>query len=133
MATLHVRNVPDDLYDLLRGVAERDGRSIGAEALKLIEFALRDRRRLLEGIPSLRRRRSPFLQRFAESGREIVVRAQAHARELGSTEVTPAHVLLAMLDDDVLRNSLEAAGITEQTVRARLPRAAAVSTGPVPF
>ena len=32
MATLHVRNVPDSLYEALRASAEQNGRSIGAQA-----------------------------------------------------------------------------------------------------
>jgi hypothetical protein len=35
--------------------------------------------------------------------------------------VTPAHVMLAMLEDDVLRPTLERKGITEEAVRAVLP------------
>jgi len=132
VATLHVRNVPDDLYERLREAAEREGRSIGAEALKLIERALFDPRRLREELP-VHPRRSPFLQRFAESGKEIVVRAQEQARELRAPEVTPAHVLLAMLDDDVMRKSLEAAGITEETVRERLPRGEGSPRSRIPF
>src|SRR4051812_9226390 len=78
------------------------------------------------------RRRSPFLQRFAQSGRQIVVRAQDHARALGSPEVTPAHVLLAMLDDDVMRATLERAGMSEDAVRARIPPGG-VSPVQIPF
>jgi plasmid stability protein len=121
LATLHVRNVPDDLYEELRTAAEADGRSIGAEAISLLRGALTERGVLSQG---LRRaaavRRSPFLLRFAESARDLVLRAQTLARELGAPEVTPAHVLLAMLEDDVLRPTLVGRGITVESVRVAL-------------
>lgn len=37
MATLHVRNVPDELYARLRLRAEANGRSIGAEVVQLLD------------------------------------------------------------------------------------------------
>jgi plasmid stability protein len=132
VATLHVRNVPDPLYEALRDEADRDGRSIGAEAILLLERALFQQRDVRGGIRAAAARRSPFMRRFAETGKDVARRAQEHARELGAREVTPAHVLLAMLDDDVLRRSLEAAGITEDAVRAKLPRGRARTTS-APF
>jgi plasmid stability protein len=133
MATLHVRNVPDELYESLRDCAEREGRSIGAQAVVLLGRALSDREARLSGLRrSVSRRRSPFLQRFGEAARELVLRAQEHARELASPEVTPGHVLLAMLEDDVLRAPLERAGVTEEKVRASLPTGEAVG-GQIPF
>ena len=121
MATLHVRNVPDDLYEELRATAERDGRSIGAEAVTLLRTALFQRAQLYEGIQQVARGKSAFAQRFAERAKDIVVRAQELCLEVGSPEVTPAHVMLAMLEDDVLRTTLERRGITEEAVRAALP------------
>ena len=49
MATLHVRNVPDELYEELRASAAREGRSIGAEAISLLQTALGERARMYEG------------------------------------------------------------------------------------
>ena len=121
MATLHVRNVPDDLYEDLRATAERDGRSIGAEAITLLRTALFQRAQMVEGIQQVARGKSAFAQRFAERAKDIVVRAQELCLEVGSPEVTPAHVMLAMLEDDVLRTTLERRGITEEAVRAALP------------
>src|SRR5689334_2374316 len=122
MATLHVRNVPDELYEELRAAAEREGRSIGAEAIMLLRGALSQRAQLFEGVQvAMSRGKTAFGQRFAESAQEIVTRAQTICREVGSAEVTPAHVMLAMLEDDVLRATLERRGITEQAVRAVLP------------
>src|SRR6185312_2686957 len=124
MATLHARNVPDDLYEELRASAEREGRSIGAQAIVLLRFALNQRAGLLGGLGERRqpvRSRTPFNRRFAERAEDLVLRAQALCREVGSAEVTPAHVMLAMLEDDVLRPTLERKGITEEAVRAVLP------------
>jgi plasmid stability protein len=121
MATLHVRNVPDDLYEELRVVAEADGRSIGAEAISLLRGALAERDAMYEGMRrAIVERRSPFHRHFAESAKDLVLRAQALARELGAPEVTPAHVLLAMLEDDALRPTLVKRGITVESVRAAL-------------
>jgi plasmid stability protein len=122
MATLHVRNVPDELYEELRGLSERDGRSIGAEAITLLRFALTQRSQMYEGLQqAVSRGRSVFAERFAERAKDIVTRAQDICREVGSAEVTPAHVMLAMLEDGVLRPTLERRGITEEAVRAVLP------------
>jgi hypothetical protein len=123
MATLHVRNVPDELYEELRAAAEREGRSIGAQAITLLRLALRERQRFYSSFVSQPRprSRSPFGRRFAERAEELVLRAQDHCRAVGSMEVTPAHVLLAMLEDPVLAPALERKGITETAVRAVLP------------
>ena len=43
MATLHVRNVPADVYDALRARAEREGRSLNGEVIAIL------RRTLLRG------------------------------------------------------------------------------------
>jgi len=41
MPTLHVRNVPEALYEALRQRAEAQGTSIGAEAIAALERAMR--------------------------------------------------------------------------------------------
>lgn len=43
MATLHVRNVPEPLYDRLRERAQQQNRSISAEVVMLLDFALEER------------------------------------------------------------------------------------------
>jgi plasmid stability protein len=43
VATLHVRNVPDDVYEALRARAEREGRSINAEAIAILRRAVLSR------------------------------------------------------------------------------------------
>jgi len=126
MATLHVRNVPDDLYERLRAAAEQDGRSIGAEATILLRRALFERgERKKQAAGSIR---SPFRERFAKSAKTLVLRAQEIAGERGSAEVMPPHVMLAMLEDDVLRPTLERGGVTEESVRAALPPQASART-----
>ena len=59
MATLHVRNVPDSLYERLRRQAEAENRSLSAEVIILLNRALdttpADQAALLA---SIRRRRS---------------------------------------------------------------------------
>ena len=125
MATLHVRNVPDELYERLRAAAEEEGRSLGAEATSLLRTALAERdERRKQRSRVIGRGRSPFRERFAKSAKTLVLRAQQIAAGLGSPEVLPPHVLLAMLEDDVLRPTLERGGVTDESVRAALPKQA---------
>ena len=56
MATLHVRNVPDDLYELLRERAAENDRSIGAETVQLLQEHLMATR-TAQTLGRLRRRR----------------------------------------------------------------------------
>ena len=125
MATLHVRSVPDELYERLRTAAEEDGRSIGAQATVHLRTALfeREQRRKAESRVMVGGR-SPFRERFAKSGKRLAARGQEIAAEHGSPEVLPPHLLLAMLEDDVLRPTLERGGVTEESARAALPKKA---------
>lgn len=124
MATLHVRNVPDDLYERLRASAEADGRSIGAEAIQLIRTGLLWRDRPRQRVGELVAEGSPFKRRFAAQAKSLVLRGQVLAQERGAVEVAPAHVLLAMLEDPILRPTLERGGVTLESVTAALPPAA---------
>jgi plasmid stability protein len=124
MATLHVRNVPDELYERLRRAAAEDGRSIGAEATALLGAALGERDARRKEVDRLLVTASPFKSRFARRAKALVLRAQELAGEAGAAETTPAHVLLAMLEDDVLRPALERGGVTDESVRAALPPSA---------
>jgi plasmid stability protein len=122
MATLHARNFPDELYARLREAAAEDGRSIGAQATALLSRALSERDHLRAGVQRLNKPRFPtFREQFVMRAEQLVLRAQHHCREVGSPEVTPAHVMLAMLEDPVLAPALERKGITEEGVRAVLP------------
>ena len=72
MSTLHVRNVPDGLYDALRKRAEDRGSSLSAETIRLLGRALEaDRpevRELLEAIEKTR----PTGRRGAPAAAELV-------------------------------------------------------------
>lgn len=58
MAILHVRNMPEDLYERLRRQAREQGRSISAEVVNLLEAALRNSgRSQAEILAGIRRRR----------------------------------------------------------------------------
>jgi plasmid stability protein len=62
MATLHVRNVPEQLYEALKARAQAEGRSLSAEVLSILQHALsrphRSQHDLLEALQR-RRRFSP--------------------------------------------------------------------------
>lgn len=59
MATLHVRNVPDEIYQRLRDRAEASNRSLSAEVVVLLRGALDDRKpSQREVLDEIRRRRS---------------------------------------------------------------------------
>jgi hypothetical protein len=93
MATLHVRNVPDDLYERLRRQAEGNGRSIGAEAVQLLDERL-------GGAPrrGLRRRRGPAPgERMGDAGHAVIASAQEEARALGHSYIGTEHLLLGVL------------------------------------
>ena len=121
MATLHARNFPDELYERLRTSAEEDKRSIGAQATALLAAALSERDQRKREMKRMKPRFPTFREQFVLRAEQLVLQAQDHCRRVGSPEVTPAHVMLAMLDDPVLRPALERKGITEDSVRAVLP------------
>ena len=145
MATLHVRNVPDDLYELLRERAAANDRSIGAETVQLLyeRLALPG-----SGAPPFRlafpgRRRRPagpgLFTRFTPRARQAVAGAQEQARELGHDHVGTDHLLLGVLLQDgapvaavLLEAGLELASAREAVERAR-GRADAERTGQIPF
>lgn len=58
MPVLHVRNVPDDLYSALKHRAEAQRRSLSAEVIVLLEWAVKEAERYSENpLASIRRRR----------------------------------------------------------------------------
>jgi plasmid stability protein len=58
MATLHVRNVPEPLYDRLRKRAQEQNRSISAEIVVLLDYALQESESSQEDtLDRIRRRR----------------------------------------------------------------------------
>lgn len=105
MATLHVRNVPEELYELLRERAAANGRSIGAETCQLLYerlVAAAGRPRPFP-LPGLRRRPvgrpGPFT-RFTPEARQAIVVAQTEARALRHDHVGTDHLLLALGVED---------------------------------
>lgn len=130
MATLHVRNVPDDLYELLRERAAENNRSIGAETVQLLQehFMVEDTGR---AIRRLRRRRpgpGGFLTRFAPEARAAVVSAQEEARALGHDHVGTEHLLLG-----ILARAPELVELSPEDVRAQMQPGTAEPTGQIPF
>ncbi|MFL5911139.1 MAG: Clp protease N-terminal domain-containing protein [Gaiellaceae bacterium] len=130
MATLHVRNVPDDLYELLRERAAENDRSIGAETVQLLQehlLATTTARTLRR----LRRRPagSGHFTRFTPLARQAVVAAQEEARGLGHDHVGTEHLLLG-----VLAQTPELVDLSPEDVRAQLePGTTAEPTGQIPF
>src|SRR4051812_9825924 len=96
MATLHVRNVPDELYERLRAQADAEGRSIGAEAVQLLDQQLAgggSRRGLLR-----RRGGGPAPGGHLGPGaRAAIASAQEEARGLGHAYPRAEHPLLGVL------------------------------------
>ena len=59
MAILHVRNVPEELYARLKRRADSERRSLSAEAIMLLEWAMEEVERTSEAtLASIRQRRS---------------------------------------------------------------------------
>ncbi|HZC75735.1 MAG TPA: Clp protease N-terminal domain-containing protein [Gaiellaceae bacterium] len=134
MATLHVRNFPDELYEILRERATANGRSIGAETCQL----LFERLVAASGpprsfpVPGLRRRPAGppgVFTRFTAEARQAVVLAQEEARNLGHDHVGTEHLLLGVL--------VQSPGIVDlaaDAVRAQLePGEGVPATGQIPF
>jgi ATP-dependent Clp protease ATP-binding subunit ClpA len=94
MATLHVRNVPDELYERLRAHAEAEGRSIGAETVQLLDQQLGggSRRGLLR-----RRGGTTQIGHMSPGGRALVASAQQEARGLNHSYIGTEHLLLGVL------------------------------------
>lgn len=139
MATLHVRNVPDQLYETLRVTAELEGRSIGAETIALLKRGLEENATLRKQIGARFGRRigHPFLK----DARRAVVAAQDEVRSLGHDEVGTEHLLLGLLraHEGPAPWALEAPplGITFDAVRERVialrGRGDTVPPGRIPF
>jgi len=68
MATLYVQNVPANLYEALRGQAQRHHRSISAEVLSLLEVSVPTARELKARREFLRRARRFQSRRAGAAG-----------------------------------------------------------------
>ncbi len=142
MATLHVRNVPEPLYETLRQRAESEGRSIAAQALYLIEDALLNpaKRRREAGL--LKRSQGPTasaFDRFTPRARNVVTHAEKEAEALKHDAVGTEHILLGLLRErhGLAVRVLESLGIAAKDVRAQVKRSVGQGetsrSGPRPF
>ncbi|HEX4521743.1 MAG TPA: Clp protease N-terminal domain-containing protein [Gaiellaceae bacterium] len=128
MATLHVRNVPDPIYEALRERAASSGRSIGAEVVMLLESELGPaaivHAHRLGGGHRRRQVSSPF-DRFGPRAKQAVLDAHEAARSLQSAAVGTEHLLLGVLHDPPTLASaiLEAAGVDRDAVLSRIQAA----------
>jgi hypothetical protein len=123
MATLHVRNVPDALYERLRRQAEHNGRSIGAETVQLLEERLGGAAR--RGL--LRRRGPAPYERFGADARAVVASAGEEARALGHAYVGTEHLLLGVLAHRPVP------GLTLEQARSEIGRGDGAPEGELPF
>lgn len=60
MPTLHVRSVPEDLYAQIQRLAETKSRSLSAQVVTMLNYALEDEKRRkaqVKALTSIRRRR----------------------------------------------------------------------------
>jgi plasmid stability protein len=136
VATLHVRNVPDDLYELLRERAGANDRSIGAETIQLLYERLMVRALPSPGVLFRRRAAQPTgtLTRFTAEARQAVVKAQSEARALRHGHVATEHLLLGVLGQDVpAAAALRSLGLTAEGVRGRLSPGDEEPKGQIPF
>lgn len=63
MATLHVRNIPDEIYSKIQSLAAERNRSISAEVVNLLQRALEQeqtRREQAKLLADIRRRRNAY-------------------------------------------------------------------------
>ena len=139
MATLHVRNVPDQLYERLRERATASGRSIGAEIVVVLEAELE-----ITGVRpwrtmfTHRRQASTPFRHFSPPARGVVAEAKDAARELGDSAIGTEHLLLALLrvTGTVASLLLETSGLDYERARSAVagrPRAPAGAPGGMPF
>lgn len=139
MATLHVRNVPDALYEALRENATVNGRSIGAELITVLErdlgaseLDLGRARTIPYGRVPRRRGSSPFLSRFNARGRQAVVVAQEEAMSLEAAALAPEHLLLGLMREPETLASLilRGGGLSYEDVRATVEASAVPGGSP---
>jgi plasmid stability protein len=139
VATLHVRNVPDDLYELLRERALANDRSIGAETVQLLYERLAagtaaPRPFLLPGVRRRPARPVGEFTRFTTEARGAIVTAQQEARALAHGYVGTEHLLLGVLAQDVpVADALDELGLSLDSVRGELEPGDERTTGQMPF
>ena len=143
MATLHVRNVPDVLYEALRARAEQEGRSIGGQTVALLEEGLGAKEREAKAVRR-RCRRLPRRdltpgERLGPAARRVLASAQQEARDLGHGYLGTEHLLLGLLREveGPVSRVLEGQRVGLRAVRARIAdeigKGGTVPPGPQPF
>ena len=80
MPILHVRNVPDELYERLRRQAEVQNRSISAEVIMLLERALAEAEKSQEEILAGIRRRRFFCPQEVGAPDSVILLREDRAR-----------------------------------------------------
>jgi ATP-dependent Clp protease ATP-binding subunit ClpA/plasmid stability protein len=137
MATLHVRNVPEALYEALRARAQARGRSIGNEAIAVL--AENVARGVLPGLPSratMARVAEPR-ERLSEPSARVLAAASYEAHALGHAAVDTEHVLLALLGEPSVVAQLQTLGLDAEGVREavdrHVERGRRAEAGPRPF
>jgi hypothetical protein len=130
--TLHVRNVPEVVYEALRLRAERDGRSIGSEAIELLQQALVAQQPAVSGVPRwVRSKQRPPAERFTSRARRALPAAAEEARALNSPTIEPEHLLLGLLDAQAVRRALGSLHVDLEELRTRTREVAGTGEGPV--
>lgn len=138
MATLHVRDVPDPLYGLLRERATANDRSIGAETIQLLQERLGAPRltrgqgapdpmpnRPLFVTPRRRSSKTGLFERFTTEARQVVDEAHQQASSWGHGQVGTEHLLLAALCGDASAPAsrvLHRGDVTREHVESELQR-----------
>jgi len=113
MASLHVRNVPDELYEQLRVTSERNGRSIGGETIVILQTMLAGTAPAARlPVPRRRTRRGSAFEHFDARAREVVVDARTEALGLGHAAIGTEHLLLALLRETSTAIALKPLGLT---------------------
>lgn len=72
MATLHVRNIPDDLYEGLRRLADDQGRSISEQVIEILRTMLRHDRQQVRKLMAELVRERPRLRRGAPAAADLI-------------------------------------------------------------
>jgi ATP-dependent Clp protease ATP-binding subunit ClpA len=137
VATLHVRNVPEALYEALRARSQLRGRSIGNEAIAIL--AENVARGVVHGGPlrgTMARTPEPR-ERLSEPSARVLAAASYEAHALGHDAVDTEHVLLALLGEASVVAPLQALGVDAEGVREaverHVERGQSVEAGPRPF
>ncbi len=124
MATLHVRNVPEALYEALRARAQVRGRSIANEAIAVLAETVAPG--FVPGAPGLHsgtvtRPLAPR-ERLGEPAGRALAAASSEAHTLGHDLVETEHVLLALLENDSVVAVLDHVGVSPEDVRKAIRR-----------